>query len=121
MTTAILADGVIEDSEIESILHFCQSMSGMDERKVRKSPKKRDRNAVTVCFTGFGSRKKAMLMQEAEAKGFYAASSVINNLGYLVTGSEPGPSKLEQAREKGIKIIDLEAWNSMLGAANGPK
>lgn len=70
-------------------------------------PPKTKRNADTrpqICFTGFGEKHAAEL-KELAAKHFHVSSGVTVSLKYLITGPDPGPKKLEQARAQKTTII----------------
>jgi DNA ligase (NAD+) len=71
----------------------------------------------TFVFTGTLSRFTRDEAKEAvEALGGRAASSVSRNTDYLVVGANPG-SKLTDANESKIKIIDESAFRQLLGEA----
>jgi DNA ligase (NAD+) len=72
-------------------------------------------NGKTFVFTGtllHYTREEAK--EAVESLGGHAASSVSRNTDYLVVGANPG-SKLTDANESGIKIIDESAFRQLLG------
>jgi DNA polymerase-3 subunit epsilon len=113
---AILRDQEISDEEITDFRDLCSALLGLRERKKTRRAGRKKAGVVAVCFTGFGPRK-ADLRAEAEAAGYHVAASVTKSLDYLVCGPSPGPSKLEQAAARGVKIYSLEEWRN--GVAKG--
>ncbi|HHW06898.1 MAG TPA: 3'-5' exonuclease [Clostridia bacterium] len=71
-----------------------------------------------ICFTG-SSRYPRHTMQEIAIKN---GARVVNNITagttLLVTGLDPGPKKLAQAREKGIPVIADRDFLAMLDLAD---
>lgn len=110
---AILQDGVIDESELDEFRELCCALLGLRERKRARRAARKQPGSLSVCFTGFGPRK-GRLRAEAEAAGFHVASGVTKTLDYLVCGPEPGPAKVEQARERGSKIMTADEWAAVV-------
>jgi DNA ligase (NAD+) len=66
---------------------------------------------ITGTITGF---TRDELKSKVEEYGGKVTDSVSKNTSYLIVGEQPG-SKLEKARNLGIKIIDIEGFNTLLG------
>jgi DNA polymerase-3 subunit epsilon len=107
----ILRDEEISDDEINGFRDLCCALLGLRERKTTRRAARKKAGVLAVCFTGFGPRK-ADLRAEAEAAGYHVAASITKSLDYLVCGPSPGPSKLEQAAARGVKIYSLEEWRN---------
>lgn len=73
-----------------------------------------------VCFTGFSPADKARLKCLAEENNIKVRTSVTKNLNYLVTGDDPGPSKLEKARATGKQIITEAEFVSLIQTGELP-
>jgi len=109
----ILRDEEISDEELDEFRDLCVALLGLRERKKTRRAGRKKAGILSVCFTGFGPRK-ADLRAEAEAAGYHVAASVTKSLDYLVCGPSPGPSKLEQAAARGVKIFSLEEWRTQM-------
>ena len=109
----ILRDGAIDEQEIDAFRELCCTLLGLRERKKSRHASRKKTGAIAVCFTGFGPRK-AELRAEAEAAGFHVAGSITKSLDFLVCGPSPGPSKLEQATGRGVKILSLDEWRARM-------
>ncbi len=71
----------------------------------------------TVVFTGsLTHMTRAEAKARAEALGAKVAGSVSRSTDLVVAGAEAG-SKLDRARELGIRVIDEAQWLELLGAA----
>ena len=69
---------------------------------------------ITFVFTGeLDNYSRGKATDLVEALGGRATSSVSNNTDYLVVGDNPG-SKLEEARELKVKIIQEDEFEEMV-------
>lgn len=69
--------------------------------------------SYSFCFTGV---RLGSLKEKFESKGWVEKSSVSDKLNYLVAKDPTSnSSKMQKAREKGIKIISLSEFEEMLG------
>lgn len=73
-------------------------------------PPKQVKNLPEVCFTGFGTSRKAELQKFAEERGFKCVTRVTKNLSFLCTGGDPGLTKLREAKDQGVPIISEEEY-----------
>ncbi len=86
--------------------------SGVKPR-VERRPRAGPLAGKTFVITGTLSRPRDEVARAIEAAGGRVASSVSKNTDYVVVGIEPG-SKLDRARELGIRTIDEEELERML-------
>lgn len=107
----ILFDGVISDDELCGFHELCCTLLGLRERKKTRRAGRKKPGVLAVCFTGFGPRK-AELRKAAEAAGYHVSASITKSLNYLVCGPSPGPSKIQQATERDVKILSLDEWHA---------
>jgi NAD-dependent DNA ligase len=107
----ILRDGTINDDEIAGFYDLCRALLGLRERKKSRRAGRKKPGVLAVCFTGFGPRKAA-LQAAAEAAGYHVAASITKSLDYLVCGPSPGPSKLQQATERNVRILSSDEWQT---------
>ena len=107
----ILRDEAISEEELGDFHELCRTLLGLRERKLSRRAGRKKPGVLAVYFTGFGPRKEE-LMAEAEAAGYHAASGITKSLDYLVCGPRPGRRKLEQATERGVKILSFDQWRS---------
>ena len=113
----ILRDEAISEEELGDFHELCRTLLGLRERKKSRRAGRKKPGVIAVCFTGFGPLKEE-LRAEAEAAGYHVASSITKSLDYLVCGPLPGPRKLEQATERGVKILSLDDWRTKVVATS---
>ncbi|HKJ88894.1 MAG TPA: helix-hairpin-helix domain-containing protein, partial [Gammaproteobacteria bacterium] len=111
----------------DSVAHFFADptnrkvLRGLREAGVRVretvAPDRRPLAGKTFVFTGSldgSSREEAR--ERVERLGARAASSVSGNTDYLVLGADPG-SKLDQAREAGVAILEEDEFERLVADA----
>lgn len=69
---------------------------------------------TAVLFTGFTAAKRDELEELAYAAGWDVRSTVGSTLDYLVTGPRAGSSKVAQAEELGVSVIDEELFRTLV-------
>lgn len=86
--------------------------------KVRPMPRmKKDLNGMTFVFTGsLEHHTRDQAKDLVETRGGRARSGVSGETDYLVVGASPG-SKLSQARQQGVEILDEDAFERLLQEA----
>ena len=68
----------------------------------------------TFVLTGtLPSMTREQATKEIEARGGHVGGSVSRNTDYVLAGAEPG-SKIDKAKQLGVKIIDEAAFRKML-------
>ena len=72
-------------------------------------------SGLTFCFTGtMGSMTRSHAEEQVKALGAAATDSVTRKTTYLVTGAEPGASKLRQAERAGTQSLTEEQFLALL-------
>lgn len=69
---------------------------------------------TAVLFTGFTAAKRDELEELAYAAGWDVRSTVGSTLDYLVTGPRAGSSKVAQAEELGVSVIDEDLFRALV-------
>jgi DNA ligase (NAD+) len=87
-------------------------LSNPDYRADRKSTEG-PLTGMTIVITGTLSRPRKELEDLVESLGGHAAGSVSKKTSYVLAGEEAG-SKLDKAKELGIKIITEEEFNKLI-------
>jgi NAD-dependent DNA ligase len=65
-----------------------------------------------IFFTGFDLSRKAELKRIAQDCGFKCVTKVTQNLKFLCTGKNAGPSKIKEANKQGVQIISEQDFVS---------
>jgi NAD-dependent DNA ligase len=74
---------------------------------------------LTGDFSAPRDDKPAFERYLAEQLGFAPRSAISGKTKILVTGNNPGPSKIEKARQKGIEIMSEEEFLSYINSEGG--
>ena len=69
---------------------------------------------LEVCFTGFSKDEKETLSKLAESKQCLVRKSVTVDLDVLCYGDNAGPAKIRNARNKGILILEKDAFRMLI-------
>jgi len=104
------------EEENRSVLERLASL-GVQPQEVESGKEATALEGKTFVFTGKMegyTRKEAE--ERVEALGARATSSVSSQTDYVVVGENPG-SKLEEAREQGVEILDEEQFEELLKGA----
>ena len=89
--------------------------------KAHSEAKPKSPQQPQICFTGFVVTDRDRLAAIAERCGYQVKDSVTKNLALLVTGPEPGPSKLNKARHQGCSITDEAGFLKLIRAVQDLK
>ncbi|WP_139167278.1 BRCT domain-containing protein [Chromobacterium sphagni] len=73
-----------------------------------------------ILFTGYSQAERDRLEALASSNGMTVVKSVTQSLSYLCGGPNAGPSKVEQAREKGVWILNAAALGALLQTGELP-
>lgn len=74
----------------------------------------------TIVISGTFSISRDEMKSVIERNGGRNSSSVSNKTSFLLTGSKPGPEKINKCESLGIQIVDEKTFWSMLPAAAAP-
>ena len=77
-------------------------------------------NRLQICFTGFGTSKKAELVDYANGNKFKVVASVTKKLDYLVGGDNAGPKKIEKAESQGVQFLNEQQFVSLVKTGELP-
>ncbi|MCS7280465.1 MAG: NAD-dependent DNA ligase LigA [Desulfobacterota bacterium] len=80
------------------------------EQKEKREPLK----GLTFVITGRLPEERSKIEELIESLGGHASSSVSRKTDYLIVGEDPG-SKLEKARQLGVKTITYEEFKKLIG------
>ncbi|MCE8002551.1 BRCT domain-containing protein [Billgrantia ethanolica] len=69
------------------------------------APRQAKSRPLEILFTGFDAEARAELEGEAESEGMKVRKSVTQNLDFLCAGPNAGPSKLAEAKAKGVVVM----------------
>ncbi|MFO7915332.1 MAG: NAD-dependent DNA ligase LigA [Candidatus Krumholzibacteriales bacterium] len=101
-----------EERNIKSLERF--SEAGVEVREMKTGRKELPLAGKTFVFTGeLESFTRSEAKKKVESLGGRATSSVSSKTDYLVAGSGPG-SKLDDAEEEGVEILDEQDFLSMI-------
>lgn len=121
-----LEDGKFKTYRIDRIRKYFADVSTLLVNPVQLAPPKlrvSDTNtsdSLQVCFTGFTGDQKIALQEQALANGLTVVQSVTKNLKFLVCGSNAGPKKIKQARDRSIYILSAVQFELLLETGELP-
>ena len=75
--------------------------------------RKKDLEGMTIVITGTLSRPRNELEDLIESLGGHAAGSVSKKTSYVLAGEEAG-SKLEKAKDLGVKMINEAEFDKLI-------
>jgi BRCT domain type II-containing protein len=117
----------------EKLARILRSKSAMSEAEIgaltdaegwdwiyRNTAKPKPRSQQ-ICFTGFNAPDAEELRTMAQGCGWLkVATTVTTTLTYLCTGDNPGPAKLEKARQVGSVLLSREQFIRLLADGELP-
>lgn len=68
-----------------------------------------------VVFTGVFPRVRREIERDARLAGVWVEGQVTRRTQYLVTGDNPGGTKLNKAKAYGVQIVDYQTFLLMVG------
>lgn len=107
-TIELMEDAYVNyDDNQRNKYNKAETMDGLpDIESIVQLPERK----ITVCFTGFHERDKCHLKAIALKSGLILRTGVTKDLKLLVCGATPGPSKLAQAKEQDVAILNFEEF-----------
>ncbi|OOF64778.1 BRCT domain-containing protein [Rodentibacter pneumotropicus] len=76
---------------------------------------------LEICFTGFSRHTREELEELAEIADFTVRKSITQNLNFLVTGDNAGPSKISKAIDVGATLLDEDEFREMIETGEIPE
>ena len=95
-------------------------LRGYDQQTLRRNRQAATKNSAEILFTGFKKERRAELESIAAAAGMQIRRTVTSNLDFLCAGSNAGPSKLAEARERGALVLNEHQLLVMLESGELP-
>jgi DNA ligase (NAD+) len=83
-------------------------------------PRKTQEKLDQICFTGFAASAKQNLQEIARNAHLEVVTRVTKNLRYLCATGAAGPSKMREAKEKHVTIIDEKQFLAMIETGELP-
>lgn len=121
-----LEDGKFKTYRIDRVQRYFSDVSSLLKNPVQLPPPSLKKssptrgNGLQVCFTGFKADQKIDLERQATNAGLVVVKSVTNNLKFLVCGSNAGPKKVEQARDRSIYILSIAQFELLIETGELP-
>jgi NAD-dependent DNA ligase len=85
-------------------------------------PKKRRRKqGIEICFTGFSLFEKKALSSQAVSAGLKVVGSVTKGLSFLCIGDNPGISKVQKAYEQNVQSLSLQQFTQLVETGELPQ
>ncbi|MAT52120.1 MAG: hypothetical protein CMK32_13160 [Porticoccaceae bacterium] len=76
---------------------------------------------IKICFTGFSVSEKQRMERIAVSAGLEISRSVTKSLRFLVIGPNPGPSKVEKAKQQEVPILDETQFGHLIDTGEIPE
>lgn len=95
-------------------------LRGYTQSELRRSKQAAAKIAPEILFTGFKKDRRAELEAIAQAAGMVIRKNVTTQLDFLCAGSNAGPTKLAEARERGTQVLDEQQLLQMLETGEVP-
>lgn len=111
----------------DRVLEYFDSLDSLDDRLIHHlanppiaPPQKPKDTRLDVCFTGFKKDDKERLTALALDAGMVVRKGVTKSLSFLCGGYNAGPSKMEQARQQGVVVLDEAQFIGLLETGEIP-
>lgn len=95
-------------------------LRGYDEQELRRRKRAAAKACHEILFTGFKKDRRAELEEIAQAAGMVVRKNVTTNLDFLCAGSNAGPTKLDEAIDRGVMVLDEQQFLRMLETGEIP-
>jgi hypothetical protein len=121
-----LEDGKFKTYRIDRIQKYFGDVSAFLTNPIQLPPPKLPSRSSTtsdgfhVCFTGFKASEKNALEARADTHGLIVVQSVTRDLKFLVCGSNAGPKKIEQARDRSVYILNATQFELFIETGELP-
>jgi hypothetical protein len=95
-------------------------LRGYDEQELRRRKRAAAKTCSEILFTGFKKDRRAELEDIAQAAGMVVRKNVTANLDFLCAGSNAGPTKIAEALDRGVMVLDEQQLLRMLETGEVP-
>lgn len=95
-------------------------LRGYDEQELRRRKRTTAKTCSEILFTGFKKDRRTELEEIAHEAGMVVRKNVTTNLDFLCAGSNAGPSKLADALDRGVTVLDEQQFLLMLETGEVP-
>ncbi|SEI41735.1 BRCA1 C Terminus (BRCT) domain-containing protein [Azotobacter beijerinckii] len=95
-------------------------LRGYDEQELRRRKRTAAKTCNEILFTGFKKDRRAELEEIARAAGMVVRTRVSENLDLLCAGGNAGPSKIAEALERGLIVLNEQQFLQMLETGEVP-
>ncbi|AWX15586.1 hypothetical protein CEP48_05095 [Mergibacter septicus] len=93
---------------------YLESKGFLKKKPTSKKQIQSGNSQLEVCFTGFKKSDKQRLEAVAKENNFFIRTTVTKNLNFLITGENAGPTKITQAQNNGVVILDENGFLNMI-------
>lgn len=90
------------------------------DKKAKAVKKTAKKDSLEICFTGFSASEKLTLQKLAMENGMLVRTGITANLSLLCCGITAGPKKVEEAKGRGVVILDRIQFINFLKTGEVP-
>jgi len=116
--TATAIHAALQDERMRNLLRRLRER-GVNPQPLARRPAASTLQGVTVVLTGTLTRPRRDIQEELESAGARVASTVTGQTTYVIAGSDAG-SKLERARQLGVRVLGEKDLPALLAAKVKP-